>query len=45
MEQYDYGKLEAKVSKLLLLAEAPTWDLIAQKLGRWAAWEFEDYKP
>ena len=44
MSGFNYGALEAYVLKRVQQAEGPDWASVADKLSRWAAWEFEDYQ-
>ncbi len=42
---FDLSALEAYVVKRVRQAEGPDWPSVAEKLGRWSHWEFEDYRP
>ena len=45
MSRYDYPLLMRYVLRRVQRCEAPTWQGLAQKLGRFGKWEFEDYVP
>ena len=44
MSRYNYEALEAYVLKRVRQAEGADWCSVAEKLGRWGYWEFEDYQ-
>jgi hypothetical protein len=44
MDGFRLGALEAYVVKRVRQAEGPDWPSVAEKLSRWAYWEFEDYQ-
>ena len=44
MLKYDFDRLLRAIEALCEEAEAPTWEEVATKLGRFAKWEFEDYR-
>jgi hypothetical protein len=41
---YDYGVLRSAVEELCNRFVEPDWHSIAEKLGRYGKWEFEDYR-
>lgn len=45
MAQYNPEAIEAHVRKRLRHAVGKDWISVAQKIGQWANWEFEDYSP
>ena len=45
MSGFNLAALEAYVAKRVRQADGPDWPSIAEKLGRWSRWEFEDYTP
>lgn len=45
MLRFDPDAVEAYVRKRLLHANGEDWATVANKVGRWARWEFEDYTP
>lgn len=44
LSRYDYGLLWRVLSDLCDQAKGLDWDSVAQQLGRYGKWEFEDYK-
>lgn len=42
--KYDYEGIYKKISNYIGKIEEPTWNEVAQKIGRIGHWEFEDYK-
>lgn len=45
VETYDYATIELAIRNRIAQATGSTWVQIAQKISRWALWEFEDYRP
>jgi len=45
LKRYDYGLLHQAIQKLCDSVEGPNWRAVAEKLGRYGRWEFEDYIP
>lgn len=45
MTQYNPESIETQVRKRLRHAVGDDWSSVAQKIGQWATWEFEDYTP
>jgi hypothetical protein len=41
----DRPRVEEFIRDRLRRLEAPTWNELAQKIGRLGLWEFEDYRP
>jgi hypothetical protein len=41
---YNFQKLKTRLEDYINNIEEDEWELIAQKIGRIALWEFEDYK-
>jgi hypothetical protein len=44
VSDYDPDKLKASAERLLLSLTGAEWLPIAEKIARYAAWEFEDYQ-
>ena len=44
MLEYDFARMMSVFERLCNESEAPTWGEVAAKLGRFAKWEFEDYR-
>ena len=44
LSEFDLSLVRAEVSRWLDESASETWTETARKLGRFAAWEFEDYK-
>lgn len=42
--RYDYNLILQAIEKLCAQAEGQDWETIANYLGRYGKWEFEDYK-
>ena len=45
MDGFNFDALESYVLKRVRQAEGSNWESVAEKLSRWALWEFEDYRP
>ena len=45
MSHYDPVAIETHVRKRLRHAIGTDWNSVAQKIGQWATWEFEEYTP
>jgi hypothetical protein len=45
LKKYDYNILWNAIEKLCNSVEEADWEQVAQKLGRYGHWEFEEYKP
>lgn len=43
--KYDYGKLYERIRNHVNNCRGQTWTEVAEKVGRLARWEFEDYQP
>lgn len=43
--RYDFNEILDVVNRYIRSIEEDTWEKIAEKIGRIALWEFEDYKP
>lgn len=43
LARFDPEAVETQVRKRLRHAVGVDWNSIAQKIGQWATWEFEDY--
>ena len=44
LERWDYDVLVRAISDLCLRTEGEDWPEVATRLGRFGAWEFEDYR-
>lgn len=44
-QRFDANHVEEFVRKRLHFATGKDWDEIAEKISKWARWEFEDYEP
>jgi hypothetical protein len=44
VEQFDWTTVRNAIEKICDETTGDTWDAIASRLGRYAAWEFEDYR-
>lgn len=42
--QYDYGTIRDVISSLCGRVSGHSWQEVAERLGRFGGWEFEDYK-
>ena len=45
MKRFDPDRVEEFVHKRLRHATGKDWGEMAGKIGKWARWEFEDYRP
>jgi hypothetical protein len=45
VKEYDFASILGLLTKYVNSLEAGTWDQLAEKIGRVALWEFEDYRP
>lgn len=45
LHRYSYEVLLQAISKLCDSVQGPDWETIAERLGRYGYWEFEDYVP
>lgn len=45
VKDYDFASIMALLTKYVNSLEAETWEQLAEKIGRMALWEFEDYRP
>lgn len=45
VKEYDFSRILAFMTKYVNSLEAETWEQLAEKIGRVALWEFEDYRP
>ncbi len=45
VDHYDYRKLRLMIEKLGTRCMADTWNEAAEKLSKYARWEFDDYRP
>lgn len=45
MPEYDYGLILQAVIRRMDACQGRDWHEVANKLARFAAWEFEDYRP
>ncbi|WP_426059750.1 immunity 8 family protein [Hymenobacter sp. B1770] len=45
VKEYDFSRTLAFMTKYVNSLEADTWEQLADKIGRVALWEFEDYRP
>lgn len=45
LHEYDLAAIKAEVDKCVEQCTANDWSTIAQKISRFAAWEYEDYQP
>jgi immunity protein 8 of polymorphic toxin system len=45
MDEWNYDRLEAFLRRYVAGCSAPTWQGVAEKIGRLGKWEFEDYRP
>jgi hypothetical protein len=43
--RYDFAEIRAFITKVVDAENAPTWRELAERLGRFGHWEFEDYQP
>jgi 23S rRNA maturation-related 3'-5' exoribonuclease YhaM len=43
--RYDFNEILDVINKYIRSIEEDTWERVAEKIGRVAQWEFEDYKP
>ena len=43
--EYDFNLIKREIEHYIESCTGVNWQLIAQKLSRMGAWEFEDYKP
>lgn len=44
LREWDYALLERAVANLCRRTEGGDWDEVACRIGRYLAWEFEDYR-
>lgn len=44
VHRYDYDVLYSRLTKLISTIDATSWNDVADKIGRVAHWEFEDYR-
>jgi hypothetical protein len=42
--EYDFGRLSDFITRWVNACEAPSWQALAEKIGRLGKWEFEDYQ-
>jgi hypothetical protein len=42
--RYDFNEILDVVNNYVRSIDEPTWEQVAEKIGRMAQWEFEDYK-
>ena len=45
LARYDYRVLHRAITKLCHRTEGDDWPAVAERLNRFAHWEFEDYRP
>jgi len=45
VDTYNVATIKETIQRKVDSIGADTWEEFAHKLGRWARWEFEDYKP
>jgi hypothetical protein len=45
VETFDFALVKKTVSEIIQNADRPSWEESVQILGRYFAWEFEDYPP
>ncbi len=45
VDEYDWPRLRNFIERYVQQCEGPTWRDVAEKLGRFGYWEFEDYQP
>lgn len=43
--RYDFNEILDVVNRYVRSIEEDSWEKVAEKIGRIARWEFEDYKP
>lgn len=43
VERFDWSVVEAAIRELIADLSASSWDELAEKIGRYGLWEFEDY--
>ncbi|GAB3698136.1 immunity 8 family protein [Spirosoma flavus] len=43
--QYDFNEILDIINNYVRSIEEDSWEKVAEKIGRIAQWEFEDYKP
>ena len=44
VERFDWDEIEAEIQSLLEGIEGDDWESVAQQIGRYGYWEFEDYQ-
>jgi Immunity protein 8 len=44
VREYNLERIKASVARLVSRCSGNDWATVAEKLGRYAAWEFEDYQ-
>ena len=45
VKEFHWDQVQAYIDEFLADIEAPTWEEVAQLVGRLGHWEFEDYRP
>ncbi len=45
VKEYNFSRILALMTNYVNSLEAETWEQLAEKIGRVALWEFEDYHP
>lgn len=43
VDRWDYARIRLYLTTLVEGVDAPSWEELASRLGRFAKWEFEDY--
>lgn len=45
VQRYDYELIVATIERLCASISCSNWSEVAERLGRYGQWEFEDYRP
>jgi Immunity protein 8 len=44
VNEFDWNKVVSAIEKLISSFDEPNWTSLAEKIGRYGAWEYEDYR-